>query len=82
MADSFYADPGVDKSAPPHPYYPTTAVLPNYVPNTMPVSYLIAVLTAVVGAVVGSSLRQVRKVKRELRFIDKFAAAWFALCEF
>lgn len=80
MADPFYADPE-PPAAPLHPYYPPSALLPNYVPNAMPVLQLVAVLGVAASAVVGSALRQTARVRRGLRDVDRLAAGWFALSE-
>jgi cholestenol Delta-isomerase len=64
-----------------HPYFPVDAVIPGYLPNNTPVAELIVTFGAIVGAVIGFSLWQTTRTAKPVRTIDKFAAAWFALCK-
>lgn len=64
-----------------HPYFPADAVIPGFVPNQQAVTELIPMFGSILGAVIGSALRQTTRSPRPVRPIDKFASAWFALCE-
>lgn len=63
-----------------HPYFPVDAVIPGYLPNSTPVAELIVTFGSIVGAVIGLTLWQTTRTAKPVRPIDKFAAAWFALC--
>ncbi|KAK7425011.1 hypothetical protein QQZ08_008407 [Neonectria magnoliae] len=65
-----------------HPYYPLTALIPGYAPNDTPVIRLLPVFGAVLAAVIGLALWQTARSRVPLRPIDRFAAAWFAMCGF
>ncbi|KAF4974907.1 hypothetical protein FZEAL_8237 [Fusarium zealandicum] len=65
-----------------HPYFPTDAVIAGYVANDKDVTELMLVFGAVTGAVIGTALWQTTLSRRPLRPVDRFAAAWFALCAF
>ncbi|KLO88371.1 putative emopamil-binding protein (phenylalkylamine Ca2+ antagonist binding protein) [Fusarium fujikuroi] len=65
-----------------HPYFPVDAVIPGYLPNSRPVAELIVTFGAIVGAVIGLTLWQTTRTAKPVRPIDKFAAAWLALCGF
>ncbi|KAF5668490.1 emopamil-binding (phenylalkylamine Ca2+ antagonist binding) [Fusarium circinatum] len=65
-----------------HPYFPVDAVIPGYLPNSTPVAELIVAFGAIIGAVIGLTLWQTTRTAKPVRPIDKFAAAWFALCGF
>ncbi|EWG46625.1 hypothetical protein FVEG_07039 [Fusarium verticillioides 7600] len=65
-----------------HPYFPVDAVIPGYLPNSTPVAELIVTFGAIVGSVIGLTLWQTTRTAKPVRPIDKFAAAWFALCGF
>ncbi|KAF5706167.1 emopamil-binding (phenylalkylamine Ca2+ antagonist binding) [Fusarium mundagurra] len=65
-----------------HPYFPVDAVIPGYLPNSTPVTELIVTFGAIVGSVIALTLWQTTRTAKPVRPIDKFAAAWFALCGF
>ncbi|KAJ4202891.1 hypothetical protein NW767_005648 [Fusarium falciforme] len=75
------ADIPVSATGPAHPYFPPGAVIPGYVANDKDVTELMIKFGAVTGAVVGSALWLAARSRHPLRAIDRFAAAWFALCE-
>lgn len=62
-----------------HPYFPSDAALPHYNPNTTPLAQLLVIFGAVVGVVVTASYRAAAWPGS--RFIDRFAASWFGLCQ-
>ncbi|KAJ4310001.1 hypothetical protein N0V84_011201 [Fusarium piperis] len=64
-----------------HPYFPPGAVITGYVANDKDVTELMVKFGAVTGAVVGFALWLTARSRYPLRAIDRFAAAWFALCE-
>ncbi|KPM36253.1 hypothetical protein AK830_g10319 [Neonectria ditissima] len=72
----------VPEPGPAHPYYPLKAHIPGYAPNDTSVVRLLPVFGATVAAVVGLALRQTAKSRVPLRPVDRFAAAWFAMCGF
>lgn len=76
------ADTPVSATDPAHPYFPPGVVIQGYIANDMSVTELMLKFGAVTGAVVGSALWLTTRSKHPLRAIDRFAAAWFALCEF
>ncbi|KAJ4254711.1 hypothetical protein NW757_005040 [Fusarium falciforme] len=76
------ADIPVSATGPAHPYFPPGAVIPGYVANDKDVTELMIKFGAVTGAVVGSALWLAARSRHPLRAIDRFAAAWFALCGF
>lgn len=76
------ADIPVSATGPAHPYFPPGAVIPGYVANDKDVTELMLKFGAVTGAVVGSALWLTTRSRHPLRAIDRFAAAWFALCGF
>jgi hypothetical protein len=61
-----------------HPYYPTEAVIANYVPNSSPTLLIVSAFGAMAGVAVVAAYRL---TSANARFIDRFAASWFALCE-
>ncbi|KAI5459945.1 PrpF protein-domain-containing protein [Mariannaea sp. PMI_226] len=63
-----------------HPYYPLNVHIPGYVPNETPVIQLLPVFGIMIGSVIGLALRQTSRARVSLRPIDRFAAAWFAMC--
>ncbi|KAK7403854.1 hypothetical protein QQX98_010358 [Neonectria punicea] len=74
--------PAATSVSEPHPYYPLTALIPGYAPNDTPIIRLLPVFGAVIAAVIGMALRQTARSRVPLRRIDRFAAAWFAMCGF
>ncbi|KAK3191760.1 hypothetical protein K4F52_002184 [Lecanicillium sp. MT-2017a] len=62
----------------PHPYYPLEAAIPHYSPNETPLATILPVFGGIAGAVVLSSYAIA--CRSTTRPIDRFAAAWFALC--
>lgn len=66
----------------PHPYWPSTAVIPGFRANETSVARLLAILGSIALLVVGSALRQLDRSHARLRPMDKAAAAWFSLCAF
>lgn len=63
-----------------HPYYPPTVTIPFYTPNTASVAQLIASFGAIAGVIVVAAYWAAGG--KGSRFADRFAAAWFGLCEF
>ncbi|KAF4452679.1 emopamil-binding (phenylalkylamine Ca2+ antagonist binding) [Fusarium albosuccineum] len=84
MVDPVVSDSATDSTAPgpAHPYFPADAIIPGYVANDKPVTELLVTFGAITGAVIGFALWQTTGSKRSLPSIDRFAAAWFALCGF
>lgn len=67
---------------PNHSYYPLGLHLPTFVPNSTPVTRLLPAFGLVVGCVVGTAWTLATRSRFAPRHIDRFAAAWFALCKF
>lgn len=61
-----------------HPYYPPEAVIANYVPNSSPTLLIVSAFGAMAGLAVVAAYRL---ISANARFIDRFAASWFALSE-
>ena len=61
-----------------HPYYPPEAVIANYAPNEAPTPQVIITYGVINMALV---LVAYHLAGANTRFIDRFAASWFALCE-
>ncbi|KAM5345457.1 hypothetical protein ACJ41O_011319 [Fusarium nematophilum] len=80
MTDSIPEPISDSAPAPAHPYFPVDAVIPGYIANDKDVAELLVTFGAITGAVIGSAFRQTTQSKHPLRPIDRFAAAWFALC--
>ena len=62
-----------------HPYYPLNAPIPFYSPNEKPLAHILTAFAAITGAVVLTVYALACRSKT--RPIDRFAAAWFALCK-
>ncbi|KFH43222.1 3-beta-hydroxysteroid-Delta(8),Delta(7)-isomerase-like protein [Hapsidospora chrysogenum ATCC 11550] len=62
-----------------HPYYPLDAVIANYVPNSSPTLLIVTAFGAMAGLAVVAAYHL---TSANARFIDRFAASWFALCAF
>lgn len=62
-----------------HPYYPPEAAIPSYTPNATPTIQVIGIFGAITGVVIVTAYRLAAGART--RFIDRFAASWFALCE-
>lgn len=62
-----------------HPYYPLNAPIPFYSPNETPLTHILAAFAAITGAVVLTVYSLA--CRSTTRPIDRFAAAWFALCK-
>ncbi|KAK5989116.1 3-beta-hydroxysteroid-Delta(8),Delta(7)-isomerase [Cladobotryum mycophilum] len=67
---------------PTHPYYPLSVPLPHYAPNDQPLARVLPLFAGLTGAVVLSAYYLAARSRHRLRFIDRFAAAWFALSGF
>ncbi|KAL6851098.1 hypothetical protein ACO1O0_008226 [Amphichorda felina] len=62
-----------------HPYYPPEAAIANYAPNVTPALQLVAAFGAIATIIIVAAYRL---AGANARFIDRFAASWFALCAF
>lgn len=63
-----------------HPYYPVDAVLAGYEPNAVALPTVLALFGSLAGAVVLVAYATAAR-QPGLRSLDRFAAAWFALCK-
>lgn len=61
-----------------HPYYPPEAAIANYAPNVTPALQLVAAFGAIAAIIIVAAYRL---AGANARFIDRFAASWFALCK-
>ncbi|POR39374.1 3-beta-hydroxysteroid-Delta(8), Delta(7)-isomerase [Tolypocladium paradoxum] len=66
----------------PHPYFPPSALIPGFVPNESSVARLLPVFGCAVAAVAAAAYCLALRSRSRLRPMDRFAAAWFALCAF
>ncbi|KAM3554127.1 hypothetical protein MY1884_006308 [Beauveria asiatica] len=64
-----------------HPYYPLDATLVGYEPNAVALPTVLALFGSLAGAVVIVAYAAAAR-QPDLRPLDRFAAAWFALCYF
>ncbi|OAA37121.1 Emopamil-binding protein [Beauveria brongniartii RCEF 3172] len=64
-----------------HPYYPLDATLAGYEPNAVALPTVLALFGSLAGAVVIVAYVAAAR-QPDLRSLDRFAAAWFALCYF
>ncbi|PNY27073.1 3-beta-hydroxysteroid-Delta(8), Delta(7)-isomerase [Tolypocladium capitatum] len=65
----------------PHPYFPPAAIIPGFAPNESSLTRLLPLFGCTVAAVVAAAYCLALRSRSRLRPVDRFAAAWFALCE-
>lgn len=65
-----------------HPYYPLSAYIPGYTAAETPLTVLLPVFGGLTGAVIASAYYISGRASPRLQPIDRFAVAWFSLCEF